>query len=310
MSKQVWVFSDMPGRYPELLAGAATLGGNVSAFVVGDGPEAAAVFSHGARTVYRIGRQDGHILEDYAASMAQAIRQSGQPALVLLAATKRGKAMAARLGVALDAAIVNEAADILVENESVQVRHMVYGGLAHGLEKIASASVVITVGSGVFEAGPGGAAQGDIVDVAFTPPARSVKCLETRPKQSSSVDIGKAKRVVAIGRGMASKDDIPMMQALATALDAELGCSRPIAEGENWMERERYVGVSGVMLKADLYFAVGISGQIQHMVGANSSKVIVAVNKDKSAPIFQSADYGLVGDLYKVVPALTAALKV
>ena len=75
------------------------------------------------------------------------------------------------------------------------------------------------------------------------------------------------------------------------------------------MERERYIGVSGVMLKADLYFALGVSGQIQHMVGANASKLIVAVNKDKNAPIFQCADYGLVGDLHKVIPALTEALK-
>ncbi len=100
-------------------------------------------------------------------------------------------------------------------------------------------------------------------------------------------------------------------------LNAEVGCSRPIAEGENWMERERYIGVSGVLLKSDLYLTLGISGQIQHMgisgqiqhmVGGNGAKVIVAINKDKNAPIFNYADYGLVGDIYKVVPALISQL--
>ncbi|HAL6189404.1 TPA: hypothetical protein H6T47_000258 [Escherichia coli] len=91
-------------------------------------------------------------------------------------------------------------------------------------------------------------------------------------------------------------------------LEDEVGCSRPIAEGENWMERERYIGVSGVLLKSDLYLTLGISGQIQHMVGGNGAKVIVAINKDKNAPIFNYADYGLVGDIYKVVPALISQL--
>ena len=95
---------------------------------------------------------------------------------------------------------------------------------------------------------------------------------------------------------------------LAAVLNAEVGCSRPIAEGENWMERERYIGVSGVLLKSDLYLTLGISGQIQHMVGGNGAKVIVAINKDKNAPIFNYADYGLVGDIYKVVPALISQL--
>jgi len=99
-----------------------------------------------------------------------------------------------------------------------------------------------------------------------------------------------------------------MIEAFAKAIGAEIGCSRPIAEGEHWMERERYIGVSGTQLKADIYIALGISGQIQHMVGAADCGVILAVNKDKNAPIFKDADAGIVGDLYKIVPELTRAL--
>ena len=100
-----------------------------------------------------------------------------------------------------------------------------------------------------------------------------------------------------------------MIEAFAKAIGAEIGCSRPIAEGEHWMERERYIGVSGTQLKADIYIALGISGQIQHMVGAADCGVILAVNKDKNAPIFKDADAGIVGDLYKVTPMLIEAIR-
>ncbi|MCU7718176.1 FAD-binding protein, partial [Escherichia coli] len=144
--------------------------------------------------------------------------------------------------------------------------------------------------------------------VPYVAPRHEILCRERRAKAASSVDLSKAKRVVGVGRGLAAQDDLKMVHELAAVLNAEVGCSRPIAEGENWMERERYIGVSGVLLKSDLYLTLGISGQIQHMVGGNGAKVIVAINKDKNAPIFNYADYGLVGDIYKVVPALISQL--
>ncbi|EGH1472319.1 hypothetical protein IDQ71_001060 [Salmonella enterica] len=140
--------------------------------------------------------------------------------------------------------------------------------------------------------------------LAYIAPRHEVLCQQRRAKSLSSVDLSKAKRVIGVGRGLAAQSDLDMVHKLATVLGAEVGCSRPIAEGENWMERERYIGVSGVLLKSDLYLTLGISGQIQHMVGGNGAKIIVAINKDKNAPIFNYADYGLVGDIYKVVPAL------
>ena len=100
-----------------------------------------------------------------------------------------------------------------------------------------------------------------------------------------------------------------MLADLAGALGGELACSRPLAEGVDWLPKERYIGISGQHIAPDLYVAVGISGQLQHMVGVRDAKVIVAVNSDKAAPIFTQCDYGIVGDLYDVVPALTAALR-
>lgn len=114
--------------------------------------------------------------------------------------------------------------------------------------------------------------------------------------------------MVSVGRGIGSKENIAIAEELAKEIGAEIACSRPVAENEKWMEHERYVGISNLMLKPDLYLAVGISGQIQHMVGANGSQTIMAINKDKNAPIFQFADYGIVGDVMKILPALTRQL--
>ncbi|WP_252377878.1 FAD-binding protein, partial [Escherichia coli] len=144
--------------------------------------------------------------------------------------------------------------------------------------------------------------------VEWQAPAVAITRTATQARQSNSVDLDKARLVVSVGRGIGSKENIALAEQLCKAIGAELACSRPVAENEKWMEHERYVGISNLMLKPELYLAVGISGQIQHMVGANASQTIFAINKDKNAPIFQYADYGIVGDAVKILPALTVAL--
>ena len=229
---QVWVFSDTPSRLPELMNGAQALANQINAFVLNDADGAQAI-QLGANHVWKLnGKPDDRMIEDYAGVMADTIRQHGADGLVLLPNTRRGKLLAAKLGYRLKAAVSNDASTVSVQDGKATVKHMVYGGLAIGEERIA------------------------------TP----------------------------------------------YAIGAELACSRPVAENEKWMEHERYVGISNLMLKPELYLAVGISGQIQHMVGANASQTIFAINKDKNAPIFQYADYGIVGDAVKILPALTAAL--
>lgn len=310
MSKiaNVYVISAKAARLADLIPGAASLGDKVTVLFAGSQADAGDVFGLGANALYTFAKHDGAIFEEYASSMANIIKEGGK-SLVLLPADRRGKAMAAKLGVALGAPVINEAASFAIEGD-VTIKHMVYGGLALG-EEVSSAPVTIaTVGSGVFEAkSPEAGKSGDAKEAPFVAPAAPIKLLEVRAKSGSSVDLGKAKRVVGVGRGFSKEEDLALARDLAAAIEAEVGCSRPIAEGENWMERERYIGVSGQMLKADVYFTLGISGQIQHMVGANASKTIIAVNKDKNAPIFKFADYGIVGDIYKVVPAITKALK-
>jgi electron transfer flavoprotein alpha subunit len=144
--------------------------------------------------------------------------------------------------------------------------------------------------------------------VALNADAR-VSVLSVTPVDSEGVDITAAIKLVAVGRGFAKKEDLGLARDLAGVLKAEIACTRGVAEDEHWLPIERYIGISGKTVKPELYLAVGLSGQVQHMVGCRESKVIVAVNNDERAPIFEAADYGIVGDLYTVLPLLTATLK-
>ncbi|HCD7550263.1 TPA: electron transfer flavoprotein subunit alpha [Citrobacter farmeri] len=305
----VWVFSDNVERYAELMAGARQWGQQVYAIVQGS-EQAARVKPLGADGIIVLEKtSELQRIENYAETLAAQIREKGN-GLLLMAATKRCKALGARLSIQLDAAMVNDATAVSVDDNALFAEHRMYGGLAFGKEKLNSPLAIITLAPGVLEPVAANPAHDcPVVTAEWVAPQQEILCQERRAKSLSSVDLSKAKRVVGVGRGLAAQDDLNMVHELAAVLGAEVGCSRPIAEGENWMERERYIGVSGVLLKSELYLTLGISGQIQHMVGGNGAKVIVAVNKDKNAPIFNYADYGLVGDIYKVVPALIAQLR-
>ena len=306
--RSVFVIVDKVNKLPDLMAGASTLGEKVVALFVGTDADAQTAISLGADSVFVFAPQDAVSFPEYAASMAQVIRENGTEGLVMLPASKNAKCLGAKLAARLDTALCNDIDSINLEGGSVTVRHMVYGGMAFGTEKFTAPLAIVTVGSGVFEAStPDAARKGEIAAAAFVAPAKAITRTNVLPKQSASVDLGKAKRVISVGRGLQAKDDLALIEKLAKSIGAEVGCSRPIAEAEHWLESERYIGVSGVMLKNDVFFSIGVSGQIQHMVGANSCKTIISINKDKNAPVFKFADYGIVGDLYKIVPKLIEA---
>ncbi|MDM2910366.1 electron transfer flavoprotein subunit alpha [Citrobacter sp. Cpo012] len=305
MSKlaNVWVFSDNVERYAELMAGARLWGEQVHLIVEGN-EQANQVKPLGADEIVVLETTSGlQRVENFAETIAALIQE--HTGLLLMPATKRAKSLGARLSIQLNAAMVNDATSVTLDDDSLFAEHRMYGGLAFGKEKIKTTQAIITLALGVLELVEANASHTcPVVSAPYIAPHHEIMCQERRAKSVSSVDLSKAKRVVGVGRGLVAQNDLEMVHQLASVLGAEVGCSRPIAEGENWMERERYIGVSGVLLKSDLYLTLGISGQIQHMVGGNGAKVIVAINKDKKAPIFNYADYGLVGDIYKVVPAL------
>ncbi|EJD6672568.1 FAD-binding protein [Providencia rettgeri] len=305
----VWVFSDMTSRLPELIGGALTLGEQVNVLTLDDAQSSQA-FQLGATHVFQLyGKPDDRIIEDYADTIVTTIEQHGDNGLLLLPNTRRGKLLAARLGARLQAAVSNDAATVTVESGKPVIKHMVYGGLAFGQETLNSSFSVATLTTGTFEAAQNNASLSGTAQTApWVEPKQSIVRTSIQKKAGNSVELDKARLVVSVGRGIGSQENIAIAKKLADTIGAEIACSRPVAENEKWMEHERYVGISNLMLKPELYLAVGISGQIQHMVGANGAQTIVAINKDKNAPIFQFADYGIVGDLFKILPVLTQQL--
>ncbi|EJD6368655.1 MULTISPECIES: FAD-binding protein [Providencia] len=305
----VWVFSDMTSRLPELIGGALTLGEQVNVLTLDDAQSSQA-FQLGATHVFQLsGKPDDRIIEDYADTIVTTIKQHGDNGLLLLPNTRRGKLLAARLGARLQAAVSNDAATVTVESGKPVIKHMVYGGLAFGQETLNSSFSVATLTTGTFEAAQNNASLSGTAQTApWVEPKQSIVRTSIQKKAGNSVELDKARLVVSVGRGIGSQENIAIAKKLADTIGAEIACSRPVAENEKWMEHERYVGISNLMLKPELYLAVGISGQIQHMVGANGAQTIVAINKDKNAPIFQFADYGIVGDLFKILPVLTQQL--
>ena len=306
----IWVMGENPESYAALCAVGRRLGERVEAVWVGSTEAASGLMDVGADAVRVAAQADGALFEDCIASVIEAARQE-RPDAVLLSTTKRTRLLAAHLAAGLGTRVVNDASRVWVEDGSLLAEHMVYGGSAYSVERVREAPAVVLLGDGMLLSEPACeepracAAPEELapgVPAGFT-------LVERRPRTTESVNLVAAKRVVSVGRGIERQEDLRLIEQLAEALEAEVGCTRPIAEGVNWMARERYIGVSGVMLKPELFVAVGVSGQVQHMVGANRAKTIVAINKDKNAPVFKQADYGIVGDWYEVVPQLVATLK-
>jgi electron transfer flavoprotein alpha subunit len=250
------------------------------------------------------------IAETYAGALHKECGELN-PSVILVGSTKWGKEVAARLagllgcGCALDCSSVAFDAD-----KALTVERMVLGGNAIVTEKFLSFPAVVSVPAKVIPclpeaASPGGEVERKNYDLA----APNLASLKVTKREVAGVKLDTAQVVVSMGRGIKAKEDIKIVSELAKALNGELGCTRPIAADLKWLPKEHWVGLSGTKVKPKVYLAVGISGQIQHIAGMRDSSLIVAINKDKDAPIFKAADFGIIGDLYKVVPEIMAQLK-
>jgi electron transfer flavoprotein alpha subunit len=177
------------------------------------------------------------------------------------------------------------------------------------IEVLNTPKKVISVLPKSFELAAKESRQGEAVVAQLTLKESKGKIVECKSKQGDTVSLEDAQSLICVGRGFNKKEDLAIADALAKVLKAEIGCTRPLSHDWQWLSEEREVGLSGKKCKPRLYVSLGISGQIQHTVGIRDSKVIAAINKDKTAPIFEFADYGIVGDLYEVVPRLTEKIK-
>ena len=308
----VLVYSERKSVALELLTFAATLGQPTAVALLG--PDAAAwtghCFAHGAERAYTgdAPALAGLPCDVVSAALAQIVEQAGAD-VILIGSTLRGREVAGRLAQKLGAGCTTDANGLRFEDGRIVASRYALGGNTIATQVIRSDRQVVAVMPQTVEAAPTGAGSGEVVPVALTLSPSPVKITERRAKEAGSVDVESAEVLVCVGRGVDRPEDLAMVEALAGALGGVVGCTRPISHDRHWLSESQMVGISGKSSSARLYVGVGVSGQIQHAVGIMGARVTVAINKDRSAPVFKVADYGIVGDLYEVVPKLTERLK-
>jgi len=250
--------------------------------------------------------------EAYAAALRQLI-QSVQPALVLLPHTYRVRDFAPKLAAGFQRSLISDCIGLGADGEqTVFIRQMFQGKTNVDVVVVGEPPHFASFQAGSFRADAlkEGEKKAAIKQAEVQLAAEQIRSQPEEPfrEAKQAVDLSQAEIIVAVGRGIKDPEHLDMAKKLASLLGAELGASRPICD-EGWLPMERQIGSSGQTVSPKLYLALGISGAIQHVVGMKGARTVVAVNKDANAPIFEVADYGIVGDLFEVVPVLIEALE-
>jgi electron transfer flavoprotein alpha subunit len=280
---------------------AASLNGEEAvAVVVGPAEAAAEAAASPVAEVRWIEPEEATPPEAYAPAVAEAVAGAA-PRVVVADNSPEGRTLAGACAVALGAAVVPGATSWQADDAVTRLSAPRHGGIVEETVEVTGPVVVIRDASGDTSAGP----PAPVAQIPATPIPVEISG-ETVP-EVEAVDLAAAKVVVGVGRGLKAEADLAIIEALARSWHGEVGCTRPLAEGVTWLSKSRYIGMSGLTIAPALYVAVGISGQLQHMAGVRGATRIVAVNTDPEAPVFNEADYGIVGDLYTIVPALTEA---
>ena len=253
-----------------------------------------------------------HYTPDAFVEALQQVISQVNPAIVMLPHTYQTRDFSPTLATRMDRALVTDVIGVKGGATPAFSRPMFQGKLTADVQPQGPAPHFITIQIGAFraDAATKASAAGAVSNANVTIDESKLRQKPEAPFQEAkqAVDLSQAERIVSVGRGIKSQDNLPLAQKLAQALGAEVAASRPICDS-GWLPMERQVGSSGQTVAPRLYVALGISGAIQHLVGMKGSRTIVAINKDADAPIFEVADYGIVGDLFEVVPALTAELE-
>ena len=291
---------------------ADALGGGVDALVLGAGPVTGAdqLGRFGADKVVTLTSAGfgAYAAEGYAQAIADRAKAGGYGAVVL-AAGAQGKDLAPRVAAKLGVPLAADVTDVVVEGGALVVTRPVYAGKALLRVKLTATPALVSLRPNVFtpvERAKAGAAETAAVSV----PAGRVVVKEIKAAPAGALDVAEAAIVISGGRGLKEPANFKVLEELAAAFGgkAAVGASRAVVDA-GWRSHADQVGQTGKTVSPTLYIAVGISGAIQHLAGMRTSKVIVAINKDKDAPIFKVADYGIVGDLFDVIPQLTAEIK-
>jgi len=315
MTSGIIVCSDTDEGSFELLTKARELSKelstDLSVLVIGkrDHKDLRSFFEYGARNVLLTPNVPTGSLdaETYARILFEVAKENG-PDVLLIRSSRLGKETAGRVAQTLQAGCITDAIGLTTKGSDIMIDRYALGGNTISSEIIKTKKKVISVMPRTFEAQPAPVeGKVDTKDVKIPPPR--VQLIERKKKAGESVNIESAETLVCVGKGVADREDLGMVNELCTTLGGELGCTRALSSDYHWISEDRMVGISGKRCKPKLHVSIGISGQIQHTVGIMSAKVIVAINKDKEAPIFKIADYGIVGDLYQVVPKLIQKIK-
>jgi electron transfer flavoprotein alpha subunit len=291
--------------------------GAVSALAVGKGVSALAD-DLASKNVAEVLKVEHDLLESYTPDgycvVLKQVVESSKPDLVLFPHTYQVRDFAPKLAAMLGKGMIGDCVGYRNENgKLIFVRQMFQGKTAADVTFQSPAPWFASFQAGAFRAdqvaaNASGKAPVNPVAVDLKAEQIRTKPLELFKEAKSAVDLTQAPLIVAIGRGIKAPENIPQAEALAKALGGEIAASRPICD-EGWLPMERQIGSSGQTVAPKLYLALGISGAIQHVVGMKGARTIVAINKDQNAPIFEIADYGVVGDIFEIMPALTEALE-
>jgi len=281
------------------------------AVVIGEDKFSSDYISHGADKVVVVDTDFSSFkVEEYADILEGVIKDDGSD-VVLIGSNKNGKELAPRVAAKFKTGCITDCTDIYFKDGSLVAERIVYSGNAVAVEKFSHTPYIVTVPSKLFEPLPkDDKRKGEVVKKKVDFEKSKSKIVKVTEKKSEGVNVEDADIIVSCGRGLKDKNDLKLISDLADVLKGNtVGCSRPIAADLKWLSEDHWIGLSGRKVKPKLYIAAGISGQIQHIAGMRDSGVIVAINKDPEALIFKSADYGIVGDLYEVLPKLIDAIK-
>lgn len=301
----------------EILAAARSvadaIGGEVHALLIGGAEAAGSAGDLGrfgaARVLVAADEAVANYSPDTYAATAASVIRDGDYFAAVFAASSTGRDLAPRVAAKLDVPLASDATAIEVDNGELLVTRPVYAGRVFARLTLAASPRLVSIRPNVFRAEPRDAA-GEVVEVDVIAEDRGVRVREVLAASGGALDVGEAPIVVSGGRGMKGPENWHMLEALRDAIGASaaLGASRAVVDA-GWRPHAEQVGQTGKTVSPQLYFAIAISGAMQHLAGMRSSGVIVAVNKDADAPIFKVADYGIVGDAQEVLPKLTDAIR-
>jgi electron transfer flavoprotein alpha subunit len=284
---------------------AQALGVECKALVIGDVENAGDLGKSGAVEVLHVSGVSGFDDQVYASVITDvATKQNAR--LVVLNHSSDGKAVLGRIAVRWDAASASSVESLQVEGGDIIVKRPAYSGKAVAALKLTGERAVISMMPNAMQPEMGGTA-GSVSSIEVDIP-QSVVTVREEKREEGRVPLPEAELVVSAGRGLKDPSNWGIIEDLASSLGATTACSRPVADSD-WRPHHEHVGQTGIAIRPNLYIAIGISGAIQHLAGVNNSKVIVVINKDPEAPFFKAADYGVLGDLFEVVPKLTEAIQ-